>query len=306
MEIETLLTNLPKSYSPADKELVERAYNFANLAHADQTRASGEPYINHCLSVAKILAEMRVPPQVVAAGLLHDVVEDTNIELDDIQKDFGEEVSKLVDGVTKLTQLPRVSRGDQQKKILLKEQKEREIAERKGEIAPEEEEERRLKSRKHDLSSETLRKTFLAMGEDVRVVLIKLADRLHNMRTLSHLPSEKQQRISQQTLDIFAPLANRLGIWQMKWELEDLAFRYVNPNRYREIAENLAKRRIDREREVNNIKIKLESVLEKSGINAEISARPKHIYSIYNKMLRKGVPFDMVHDVRGVRIIVPD
>jgi GTP diphosphokinase / guanosine-3',5'-bis(diphosphate) 3'-diphosphatase len=306
MEIETLLTNLPKSYSPADKELVERAYNFANLAHADQTRASGEPYINHCLSVAKILAEMRVPPQVVAAGLLHDVVEDTNIELDDIQKDFGEEVSKLVDGVTKLTQLPRVSRGDQQKKILLKEQKDREIAERKGEIAPEEEEERRLKSRKHDLSSETLRKTFLAMGEDVRVVLIKLADRLHNMRTLSHLPSEKQQRISQQTLDIFAPLANRLGIWQMKWELEDLAFRYVNPNRYREIAENLAKRRIDREREVNNIKIKLESVLEKSGINAEISARPKHIYSIYNKMLRKGVPFDMVHDVRGVRIIVPD
>jgi len=306
MEIETLLTKLPKSYSPADRELVERAYNFANLAHADQTRASGEPYINHCLSVAKILAEMRVPPQVVSAGLLHDVVEDTNITLDDIQKDFGEEVSKLVDGVTKLTQLPRVSRGDQQKKILIKEQKEREVAERRGEIAPDEEEERRLKSRKHDLSSETLRKTFLAMGEDVRVVLIKLADRLHNMRTLSHLPSDKQQRISQQTLDIFAPLANRLGIWQMKWELEDLAFRYVNPNRYREIAENLAKRRIDREREVNNIKIKLESVLEKSGIKSEVSARPKHIYSIYNKMLRKGVPFDMVHDVRGVRIIVPD
>ena len=306
MELETLLINLPKSYSPADKELVERAYNFANLAHAGQTRASGEPYINHCLSVAKTLAEMRVPPQVVAAGLLHDVVEDTNISLDDIRKDFGEEVTKLVDGVTKLTQLPRVSRGDQQKKIYVQEKEDREIAERRGDIAPDEEEERRLKSRKHDLSSETLRKTFLAMGEDVRVVLIKLADRLHNMRTLSHLPSDKQQRISQQTLDIFAPLANRLGIWQMKWELEDLAFRYVNPNRYREIAENLAKRRIDREREVNNIKRNLENVLKKSGIDAEVSARPKHIYSIYNKMHRKGVPFDLVHDVRGVRIIVPD
>ena len=306
MEINSLIDNLPETYSPVDLELLDRAYNFADQAHKGQVRASGEPYLKHCLAVAKILSEMRVPPQVVAAGLLHDVVEDTNISLTDIERDFGAEIAKLVDGVTKLTQLPRVSRGDQQQKVALQEKEEREIAERRGEIAPEEEAEKRLKSRKHDLSSETLRKTFLAMGDDVRIVLIKLADRLHNMRTLSHLPPEKQKRISQQTLDIFAPLANRLGIWQMKWELEDLAFRYVNPNNYREIAENLAERRIDREREVIHIRSKLLSVLERARINADVSARTKHIYSIYRKMNRKGVPFDMVYDIRGVRIIVPD
>ncbi len=306
MEINSLIDNLPETYSPVDLELLDRAYNFADQAHKGQVRASGEPYLKHCLAVAKILSEMRVPPQVVAAGLLHDVVEDTNISLTDIERDFGAEIAKLVDGVTKLTQLPRVSRGDQQQKVALQEKEEREIAERRGEIAPEEEAEKRLKSRKHDLSSETLRKTFLAMGDDVRIVLIKLADRLHNMRTLSHLPPEKQKRISQQTLDIFAPLANRLGIWQMKWELEDLAFRYVNPNHYREIAENLAERRIDREREVIHIRSKLLSVLERARINADVSARTKHIYSIYRKMNRKGVPFDMVYDIRGVRIIVPD
>ena len=306
MQIESLLESLPNTYSPADRELVERAYRIAEIVHGGQVRASGEPYINHCLAVAKILAEMRVPPTVVAAGLLHDTVEDTDLTLSDLEQDFGDEIAKLVDGVTKLTQLPRVSRGDQQQKIAIREQEEREIAERRGEIGPEEEAERIIKSRKYDLASETLRKTFLAMGEDVRVVLIKLADRLHNMRTLSYLPPEKRQRISQQTLDIFAPLANRLGIWQMKWELEDLAFRYVDPAKYREIAENLAKRRSDREREVMNIKLKLESILEKSGVGAEVYARTKHIYSIYKKMSRKGVPFELVHDIRGVRIIVPD
>jgi GTP pyrophosphokinase len=306
MQIESLLESLPNSYSPADRELVERAYRIAEKAHDGQTRASGEPYINHCLAVAKILAEMRVPPTVVGAGLLHDTVEDTDVTLNDLEQDFGHEIAKLVDGVTKLTQLPRVSRGDQQQKIAIREQEEREIAERRGGMDPAEEAERITKSRKYDLASETLRKTFLAMGEDVRVVLIKLADRLHNMRTLSYLPPEKRQRISQQTLDIFAPLANRLGIWQMKWELEDLGFRYVDPAKYREIAENLAERRSDREREVVNIKSKLESILDKSGVKADVSARTKHIYSIYKKMSRKGVPFELVHDIRGVRIIVPD
>jgi GTP pyrophosphokinase len=306
MQIENLLQKLPDNYSPADRDLVLRAYRVAEKAHEGQKRVSGEPYIQHCLAVADILLDMRVPPAVTAAALLHDTVEDTSITLEDIRRDFGDEIAKLVDGVTKLTQLPRVSRGDQQLKEDEKEQEQRQIAERRGEASPDETAAMMMRSRKHDLVSETLRKTFLAMGEDVRVVLIKLADRLHNMRTLSSMPEHKIQRIAQETLDIFAPLANRLGIWQMKWELEDLAFRYVNPDKYREIADNLAKRRSEREQEMQNIRQRLVEELGKAGIQAEVSARPKHIYSIYRKMVRKGVTFDMVHDVRGVRIIVPD
>ena len=162
------------------------------------------------------------------------------------------------------------------------------------------------RSRKHDLISETLRKTFIAMGDDVRVVLIKLADRLHNMRTLGYMPESKRKRIAQETMDIFAPLANRLGIWQMKWELEDLAFRYIEPEKYKEIAIHLAERRNDREREMEEITKKLQELSAEVGTKAEISGRPKHIYSIYKKMVRKGVQFEMIHDVRGVRILVPD
>lgn len=306
MRIEQLLKSLPDNYSPADRELIERAYATAEQAHRDQTRASGEPYVNHCVAVAGILADMRVPPAVVAAGLLHDTVEDTDVTLEDIRRDFGEEIAKLVDGVTKLTQLPRVSRGDQSSKLEAKEEEERLAAERRGEASPDEEMEKLSKSRRYDLVSETLRKTFMAMGEDVRVIIIKLADRLHNMRTLGHMPESKRRRIAQETLDIFAPLANRLGIWQMKWELEDLGFRYVNPEKYKEIAANLAERRADREREMGEIISRLESITKKAGVKAEISGRPKHIYSIYRKIVRKGIPFEMVHDVRGVRIIVPD
>jgi guanosine-3',5'-bis(diphosphate) 3'-pyrophosphohydrolase len=306
MRIENLIDSLPESYTPADRELVLRAYRVAEQAHEGQKRASGEPYINHCLAVATILAEMRVPPSVIAAGLLHDTVEDTGVTLKDIHRDFGDEIARLVDGVTKLTQLPRVSRGDQQQKEADREEEERRVAERRGTIDPDEEVEKLIRSRHYDLVSETLRKTFLAMGDDVRVVLVKLADRLHNMRTLSYMPESKRRRIAQQTLDIFAPLANRLGIWQMKWELEDLSFRYVNPEKYREIAENLAKLRSEREREMVQIKEKLETVLSQDGVQADVSARPKHIYSIYKKMVRKGVPFDMVHDIRGVRVVVDD
>jgi GTP pyrophosphokinase len=212
----------------------------------------------------------------------------------------------LVDGVTKLTQLPRVSRGDQHQDQVTQEEEERQIAERRGLPDPEVEAAQLVRSRKHDLVSETLRKTFLAMGEDINVVLIKLADRLHNMRTLGHMPEHKRRRIAQETLDIFAPLANRLGIWQIKWELEDLAFRYVNPTTYREIAEYLDARRSQREQEMSEIRTKLITLLSQAGIAAEVSARPKHIFSIYKKMARKGVPFDMVFDVRGVRIVVPD
>lgn len=297
MKLENLLAALPERYSPADIELIERAHRFAAKAHRRQKRVSGEPYINHCLAVANILAELQVPSEIVAAGLLHDTVEDTKVTLEDLRNEFGEEIARLVDGVTKLTQLPRVSRigGENGQDDAGKKRKQAE--DREDEIS---------RSRQAELASETLRKTFLAMGEDVRVVLIKLADRLHNMRTLGHMPESKRKRIARQTLDIFAPLANRLGIWQLKWELEDLAFRYSEPDTYKEIATNLAERRSTRELQLQTISQKLQGVLAQEGIEAEVSGRPKHIYSIYTKMRRKGVPFEMVHDLRGVRIVTED
>jgi GTP pyrophosphokinase len=296
---EKLLDQLPDSYNIADRELIERAYRVAEASHRGQKRAAGEPYITHCLAVASILADLRVPPDVVVAGLLHDTVEDTPVSLDDIRRDFGDTVAALVDGVTKLTNLPRVSRGDQHVDDA--------VAGGNGKEAKDADHHLTSSKRREDLVSETLRKTFLAMGDDVRVVLIKLADRLHNMRTLGAMPETKRKRIAKQTLDIFAPLANRLGIWQIKWELEDLAFRHVNPEKYKEIAEQLSERRPDREAQIESIKSKLTSLLEENNIHAvEISGRPKHIYSIYTKMSKKGKPFDLVRDVRAVRILVPD
>ena len=283
---------LPDNFSNFDRDLVLRAYKAAENAHKDQKRVSGEPYLNHCLAVAAILIEMGLPADVISAGLIHDIVEDTPITLDDIRRDFGDVVANLVDGVTKLTHLPRVSRAgedfqfEDQSTIL-----EKEIDTR---------------NRKHELTIETLRKTFLAMGEDVRVILIKLADRLHNMRTLGFFKEEKRKRIAQETLDIFAPLANRLGIWQIKWELEDLAFRYAQPEKYKEIAEQLSERRENRESQVQNIATTLTRVLAENNIKCEISGRPKHIYSIYKKMVEKGKPFELVRDIRAVRIIVLD
>jgi GTP pyrophosphokinase len=292
MEVDDIFNAAPEIYSPVDREIIERAYRVTEDAHQGQERASGEPYFVHCFAVAKILAEMHVPPAVVAAGLLHDVVEDTEIELDDIEADFGEEIAKLVGAVTKLTSLPRVSRSDHADEI----------------EEDEEEHEPFDQSGSHDdatLASINLRKTLLAMADDPRVVLIKLADRLHNMRTLKFMPPHKRQRIAQETMDIFAPLASRLGIWQMKWELEDLSFRYINPEMYKQIASNLAVRRSERERNVNAIIEQIEAILQQGGLqDFQVTGRPKHIYSIYRKMRRKGVPFDMVHDVRGVRIIV--
>jgi GTP pyrophosphokinase len=276
MSLEALLQVLPETINPTDRALVERAYDVATKAHRGQKRANGEPYVNHCLEVAKILAELGAPIPVVAAGLLHDTVEDTSLTLKDLADEFGPEVARLVDGVTKLTQLPRVTRHD-------------------GKEA---------RSSRVELAKETLRKTFLAMGDDVRVVLIKLADRTHNMRTLSHLPAEKRNRIAQETLEIFAPLANRLGIWQIKWELEDLSFRYVYPDRYKAIAKSVAERRVVREKALVEICDLLHRVLSEAGISAEVSGRPKHLYSIYRKMERKGVPFEQVYDVRGVRVLV--
>jgi len=294
--LENLMERLPETFNLADRELVQRAYRVAEKAHREQKRNSGEPYINHCHAVATILADLRVPPEVIAAGLLHDTVEDTEITLDDIRRDFGEVVASLVDGVTKLSNLPRVSHnghdtGDNGSKP----GKDVELLKPQASLG-----------RRADVVSETLRKTFLAMGDDVRVVLIKLADRLHNMRTLGYMPEEKRKRIGKQTLEIYAPLANRLGIWQIKWELEDLAFRYVDPDKYKEIADQLTERRPDREAQVGHIMEELKTILSQNSVKVEITGRPKHIYSIYRKMKKKGKSFDLVRDLRAVRLIVPD
>jgi guanosine-3',5'-bis(diphosphate) 3'-pyrophosphohydrolase len=294
--LKDLLNLLPDYYTLSDRELIQRAFRLAEKAHAGQKRASGEPYVNHCLAVAAILADFLMPADIIAAGLLHDTVEDTSIKIDDLRRDFGEGVANLVQGVTKLTQLPRVSRGEHQEEALRKQEEDRH--------KPEDDTTKR--NRKRDLAAETLRKTFLAMDSDVRVVLIKLADRLHNMRTLGAFPEAKRRRIAQETLDIFAPLANRLGIWQIKWELEDLGFRYTNPEKYKEIAEQLAERRETRESEIQHISESISKLLANSGIKAEISGRSKHIYSIYHKMIEKGKSFDLVRDVRGIRLIVPN
>ncbi len=300
MKIENLLESLPESYNLIDREMIQRAYKMAEIAHEGQKRVSGEPYISHCLAVASILVEMKVPPEVIVAGLLHDTVEDTDVTLDRIRVEFGDEIAKLVDGVTKLTNLPRVSRADQHEHN----------GEKNGDGdesgVSEEEVLQAQRSRKRDLKSETLRKTFLAMGDDIRVVLIKLADRTHNMRTLGYMPEAKRKRIARETMEIFAPLANRLGIWQMKWELEDLAFRYVDPEKYKEIAEQLAEKRESRENQIKQTISQLTQILNQAGIQVEISGRPKHIYSIYKKMMEKGKSFEHVRDLRAVRLIVPD
>lgn len=273
MNLQTLLESLP-NLSPNDQTLVERAYRRAEEAHAGQQRKSGEPYFTHCVAVAHILADMKLDAEAVAAALLHDTLEDTHLTLEDLRIEFGETVASLVYGVSKLTNLPiNVDSAN----------------------------------RRNDRELEYIRKMLLAMGHDVRVVLVKLADRLHNMRTLGYMPPHKQVQTARETLDIFAPLANRLGIWQFKWELEDLSFRYLNPNEYKHLASNIAEHRADRERYMEKVIHTLRTELEEYGItNATITGRPKHMYSIYSKMQRKQLPFDQIYDVRAVRVIVYD
>lgn len=300
MDFEDLLKILPETYSVVDRDLIKSAYEFAEAAHHSQKRASGEPYITHCTAVAYILAELKVPAVVIAAALLHDTVEDTKVTKKELVQKFGKEIGALVDGVTKLTNLPRVTRGDRQDDHTA--QKDSKLT-GKDEAKSSESHE---KSRRKELATETLRKTLMAMGDDVRVVMIKLADRLHNMRTLSYIPETKHYRIAKETMDIFAPLANRLGIWQIKWELEDLAFRYTQPEDYKAIAEKLADRRVNREAEIKKIIAELDKVMAEGGIKADITGRTKHIYSIFQKMLRKEKSFENVHDLRAVRLIVQD
>ena len=285
MKFKTFNEKLPETLAREERVLVERAYEFAQKAHSGQIRASGTPYIEHSVAVAYILAELGLPSEALAAALLHDVVEDSNTSVSVLKKHFGAEVAVLVDGVTNLT-----------KQVLRVEQS--------GVTAYNMGDANSDRERMSKDQAETIRKTFLAMADDVRVVLIKLADRLHNMRTLSFLPVEKQRRIAQETLDIFAPLANRLGIWQVKWELEDLGFRYVDPKRYKEIAAAINRRRIEREKRIGSIVKRLQEELHEHGLPADVTGRPKHIYSIWRKMARKNVPFEQVYDVRAVRVLV--
>lgn len=285
MKFKTFIDKFPEVLTGSDRQLVERAYVFAEAAHLGQTRASGAEYIEHTVAVADILAELGLPPPALAAALLHDVIEDSATSMATLKKQFGSEVAAMVDGVTKLTK--HVRRVEQSGSA-------------NGYADEDDSDAEQLST----YQAETIRKTFLAMGDDVRVVMIKLADRLHNMRTLSFLPAKKQRRIAQETLDIFAPLANRLGIWQLKWELEDLGLRYVQPKRYKEIATAINRRRVEREKRIAAIVSSLQKRLHDNAIPADVTGRPKHIYSIWMKMRRKDVPFEQVYDVRAVRVLV--
>ncbi|MHB8984601.1 MAG: HD domain-containing protein, partial [Eubacteriales bacterium] len=249
------------AYNPkGDFSLLQRAYVFALEAHRGQKRISGEPFIVHPLEVAAILADLELDMETLMAGLLHDVVEDTGTNLAEIVKQFGQEVAMLVDGVTKLSRIEYKSKEEQQ--------------------------------------AENLRKMFLAMAKDIRVILIKLADRLHNMRTLKYQPEPKQVAIAKETLEIFAPLAHRLGIYRIKWELEDLSFYFMDQKHYRELAEGIAQTRAKREESLRSIISILMSKLAAMGIEAEISGRPKHLYSIYEKMKDQQKGLDEIFDVQ--------
>ena len=265
-----------------ERTLLQRAYEYAEKAHDGQKRKSGEDYFVHCAEVARILVNLGLDHSVIAAGLLHDTVEDNpEISLQDIREEFGDEIATLVGGVTKLEGMANIDQLSLDVKTL-------------------------AKGRARDLDAEYLRKTLLAMSDDVRVILIKLADRLHNMRTLGHMSRESQVRNSRETKEIFAPLASRLGIWQLKWELEDLAFRYLEPELYRTIAGHIAERRTDRDEYVAAVITRMQGILNEEGIAATVTGRPKHIYSIHRKMERKGIDFDQVFDMQAVRVIVPD
>ncbi len=273
-EDERWLAQVCARRSPAAADIIHRAWLMARQAHAGQTRANGERYLGHPMEVAQILNSLNLDEETIAAAILHDVVEDTGLTIEDVRAGFGETVARLVDGVTKMD--------------LIREYHKQGLDVEKGR------EQSRL---------EGLRKLLLAMVEDLRVVLIKLADRMHNMRTLKYLPEDKRRRIARETLDIYAPLANRLGIWQIKWELEDLSFRYLEPERYQEIARRLDERRADRERYITDAVNRLRSALTREGVEAEVSGRPKHIYSIWRKMQRKRLDFNEIFDVRAIRVL---
>lgn len=266
MALTEILDQLTQNNPKANTQFIQEAHDFAFKAHEGQLRNSGEPYITHPLAVATILAGLGLDDTTIAAGLLHDVVEDTKVTLEDIKDKFGSEVALLVDGVTKLSRIEYYSKEERQ--------------------------------------IENYRKMFLAMAKDIRVVMIKLADRLHNMRTLKHQNFWKQREVAQETLEIFAPLAHRLGIFKFKWELEDLAFRYLEPDKYYDLVEKISMKRKEREEYINEVIEILKKEFEQIGLKADINGRPKHFYSIYNKMEKKYKDLNEIYDLIAVRIIV--
>ncbi len=287
-----LLSTLARYNPDAEFDRLRKAYAFAREKHEGQFRLSGEPYITHPLAVAEILAGLEMDPQTLAAALLHDVVEDTTVTAEELAERFGPEVAGLVDGVTKLA-LVQQDLFDSHSPSPIS-----------APSTPQE----TVRARKREETVKTaanLRKIFLAMAKDLRVMIIKLADRLHNMRTLDSMPEQKRKRIAQQTLEIFAPLAHRLGIWQMKWELEDLAFKYTEPEKYAELAAHVAATRVERQDEVDEaIRILKERLAAEGLPDAHIMGRPKHLYSIYQKMLKQELDFKEIYDLVALRVIV--
>ena len=266
VSIDDVLEKMKKNNKKSDLKLIKRAYDFAKEKHGDQLRKSGEPYIIHPVQVAYILANLELDDATICAALLHDVAEDTEVTIQDIAREFSPEIAEMVDGVTKLGNLKYTNAEEQQ--------------------------------------VENYRKMFLAMGKDIRVILIKLADRLHNMRTLKFLKKDRQLAIAKETHDLYAPLANRLGMYSLKWELEDLSFKYLNPDEYREIVDGIAKKRDERLQFINQIVEQINEELKRQKIKAEITGRAKHLYSIYRKMKRDNKSLDQIYDLFALRILV--
>ncbi|MDM0482061.1 bifunctional (p)ppGpp synthetase/guanosine-3',5'-bis(diphosphate) 3'-pyrophosphohydrolase [Clostridium perfringens] len=264
--LEELISKIKANGNNVDIDLVKKAYDLAFEAHKEQKRESGEPYITHPISVAMILADMGMDTNTIVAGLLHDVIEDTDYTYEDISNIFNVEVANLVDGVTKLGKIKYKSKEEQQ--------------------------------------ADNVRKMLLAMAKDIRVIIIKLADRLHNMRTLKYMKPEKQKKKAQETLDIFAPLAHRLGISKIKWELEDLCLRYIHPEEYYDLVNMIAEKRVEREKFISRIIEELKENLDKANIDSDIEGRPKHFYSIYRKMVNKHKSIEQIFDLTAIRILV--
>jgi GTP pyrophosphokinase len=266
MTIDQLIQKVKKNNPNADLTLLRLAYDFAEKAHQGQMRKNGEPYIQHPLHTAFILAQIKADLNTIVAGLLHDVPEDTEYTLEDVKKNFGSEIAYLVEGITKLS---------------------------------------KIKYRGVERYIESLRKMFLAMAHDFRVILIKFADRLHNLRTLDALPPEKQKRIAQETLEIYAPIAGLLGIWRLKWQLEDLCFKYLYPEEYKKLEYKYeVEKKVERNQYIQSIKNQLSQELKKAGVEHQIEGRFKHLYSIYKKMQRKDRKFNEIYDVFALRVIV--
>jgi guanosine-3',5'-bis(diphosphate) 3'-pyrophosphohydrolase len=264
--LEDLLNKIRAFYPNADLKIIEKAYYFSEKAHEGQIRRSGEPYISHPLSVAGILADLRLDLDTIATGLMHDTVEDTGVTMDDIRREFGDVIAHLVDGVTKIGQM-------------------------------------KFKN-SHEKQGENIRKMIVAMGKDVRVVLVKLADRLHNMRTLNYMPFEKQERIALETLEIYTPLAGRMGISSLKIELEDLCFRYYRPDMYYELVQKVKKTEGERNRYIDEVKLLISREMNKAGFKFDVYGRSKHLWSVYRKMQSRDIDYEQVFDQLAFRVIV--